>query len=114
MVGVPCMGTYVQPPLNEGGTTSSYPANGAELPSHECLAAILQSLQTMKDGDFSTRLPGTWIGFAGKIADIFNEIVTANEEMARELKRVGQAVGKEGKTRERIRVERHRGAWDDM
>ena len=108
------MGTYVQPPLNEGGTTSSYPANGAELPSHECLAAILQSLQTMKDGDFSTRLPGTWIGLPGKIADIFNEIVTANEEMARELKRVGQAVGKEGKTRERIRVERHRGAWDDM
>jgi hypothetical protein len=31
--------------------------------------------------------------------------VTANEQMAFELKRVGQAVGKEGKTRERIRVE---------
>jgi HAMP domain-containing protein/CheY-like chemotaxis protein/signal transduction histidine kinase len=108
------MGTYIQPPLNEGGATSSYPANGSELPSHEYLAAILQSLQTMKDGDFSTRLPGTWTGLPGKIADIFNEIVTANEEMARELKRVGQAVGKEGKTRERIRVERHRGAWDDM
>ena len=34
--------------------------------------------------------------------------------MAFELKRVGQAVGKEGKTRERIRVEHRRGAWDDM
>jgi hypothetical protein len=44
-------------------------------------------------------------GAAGKIADNFNEIVTANERMAFELKRVGQAVGKEGKTRERIRVE---------
>ena len=50
----------------------------------------------------------------GKIADNFNEIVTANEQMAFELKRVGQAVGKEGKTRERIRVEQRRGAWDDM
>ena len=108
------MGTYVQHPLNEDGTISSHPANGADLPSHEYLATILQSLQTMKDGDFSTRLPGTWTGLPGKIADIFNEIVMANEEMARELKRVGQAVGKEGKTRERIRVERHRGAWDDM
>ncbi len=108
------MGTYVQPPQNEEGKTSSYPVNGAELPAAEYMAAILQSLQTMKDGDFSTRLPGTWTGLPGKIADIFNEIVTANEEMARELKRVGQAVGKEGKTRERIRVERHRGAWDDM
>ena len=43
-------------------------------------------------------------GLPGKIADNFNEIVTANEQMAQELKRVGQAVGKEGKTRERIRV----------
>ena len=34
--------------------------------------------------------------------------------MAFELKRVGQAVGKEGKTPERIRVEQRRGAWDDM
>jgi HAMP domain-containing protein/CheY-like chemotaxis protein/signal transduction histidine kinase len=78
------------------------------------MASILESLQTMRDGDFSVRLPVTWTGLAGKIADSFNEIVTANQQMALELKRVGQAVGKEGKTRERIRVERRRGAWDEM
>jgi HAMP domain-containing protein/CheY-like chemotaxis protein/signal transduction histidine kinase len=78
------------------------------------MSAILESLQTMRDGDFSVRLPVTWTGLAGKIADSFNEIVTANQQMALELKRVGQAVGKEGKTRERIRVERRRGAWDEM
>jgi HAMP domain-containing protein/CheY-like chemotaxis protein/signal transduction histidine kinase len=78
------------------------------------MAAILQGLQTMKDGDFSVRLPATWTGLPGKIADNFNEIVSANEQMARELKRVGQAVGKEGRTRERIRFQRRRGAWDDM
>ncbi len=78
------------------------------------MSAILQSLQTMKDGDFSVRLPSSWIGLPGKIADTFNEIVVANQQMARELKRVGLAVGKEGKTRERIRFERRRGAWDDM
>ncbi len=82
--------------------------------SFEHMAAILQSLQKMKDGNFSVRLPVTWTGLPGKIADSFNEIVTANEQMAFELKRVGQAVGKEGKTRERIRVEQRRGAWDDM
>ena len=108
------MGTYVQPPPSEGETASSGPIHGSDMPPHEYLTAILQSLQTMKDGDFSTRLPGTWTGLPGKIADAFNEIVTSNEAMARELKRVGQSVGKEGKTRERIRVERHRGAWDDM
>jgi HAMP domain-containing protein/CheY-like chemotaxis protein/signal transduction histidine kinase len=89
--------------------------NGAlDAASPEFLALILQSLQTMKDGNFSVRLPVTWVGLPGKIADSFNEIVSANEQMALELKRVGQAVGKEGKTRERIRVEQRRGAWDEM
>ncbi|MGC1461136.1 MAG: HAMP domain-containing protein [Terracidiphilus sp.] len=85
-----------------------------ERPVPEHLATILQCLQTMKNGDFSVRLPVSWTGLSGKIADYFNEIVSANEQMAFELKRVGQAVGKEGKTRERIRVEQRRGAWDDM
>ncbi len=89
-------------------------AKGRPYPDPEYLSVILERLQTMKDGDFSVRLPVTWTGLAGKIADNFNEIVTANEQMALELKRVGQAVGKEGKTRERIRVERRRGAWDEM
>src|SRR6266567_100427 len=98
---------------NSRGTNSPLNTTGPDGHS-ESMAAILQSLQTMKNGDFSVRLPVTWTGLAGKIADSFNEIVTANEQMALELKRVGQTVGKEGKTRERIRVERRRGAWDDM
>ncbi|HEY3705758.1 MAG TPA: HAMP domain-containing protein, partial [Terracidiphilus sp.] len=97
---------------SEGTASGLQNADGyAETPF---MAAILESLQTMRDGDFSVRLPVTWTGLAGKIADSFNEIVTANQQMALELKRVGQAVGKEGKTRERIRVERRRGAWDEM
>lgn len=57
------------------------------------LAAILASLQTMRDGDFSVRLPGAWTGLPGKIADTFNEIVAANQHMANELKRVGRDGG---------------------
>src|SRR5215813_7958994 len=78
------------------------------------LVAILASLQTMRDGDFSVRLPGSWIGLPGKIADTFNEIVAANQQMAQELKRVGQVVGKEGKTRERTRFHQSKGAWAEM
>ena len=66
-------------------------------PASADLGTILASLQTMRDGDFSVRLPGSWTGLAGKIADTFNEIVAANQQMAQELKRVGQVVGKEGK-----------------
>ncbi|MGA9528753.1 MAG: HAMP domain-containing protein [Terriglobales bacterium] len=78
------------------------------------LIAILTSLQTMRDGDFSVRLPGSWGGIAGKIADTFNDIVAANQQMAHELKRVGQVVGKEGKTRERTHFRGSRGAWGEM
>jgi HAMP domain-containing protein/CheY-like chemotaxis protein/signal transduction histidine kinase len=78
------------------------------------LATILASLQTMRDGNFSVRLPGSWTGLQGKIADTFNSIVAANQQMAQELKRVGQVVGKEGRTRERTRFHEARGAWGDI
>ncbi len=75
---------------------------------------ILAALQTMRDGDFSVRLPGAWVGVEGKIADTFNDIVSANQQMAQELRRVGQVIGKEGRTRERTRFRGSRGAWGEM
>ncbi|HEY1579120.1 MAG TPA: HAMP domain-containing protein [Terracidiphilus sp.] len=78
------------------------------------VALILACLQAMRKGDFSVRLPVSWTGIQGKIADTFNDIVAANEQMAAELIRVGQAVGKEGRTRERTRFEQHCGSWGEM
>src|ERR1700692_2781015 len=78
------------------------------------LSVILGALNTMRDGDFSVRLPVSWTGLAGKVADTFNEIVAANQQMAQELKRVGQVVGKEGRTRQRRRFHGLRGAWGEM
>jgi HAMP domain-containing protein/CheY-like chemotaxis protein len=78
------------------------------------LTAILASLQTMRDGDFSVRLPGSWTGLEGKIADTINDIAAANQQMSRELQRVGQVVGKEGRIRERTRFSESRGAWGEM
>ena len=88
-------------------------AAGAELVAAN-MSVILASLQTMRDGDFSVRLPGNWTGLAGKIADTFNDIVAANQQMAKELKRVGQVVGKEGRTRERMRFHLPKAAWGEM
>jgi HAMP domain-containing protein/CheY-like chemotaxis protein/signal transduction histidine kinase len=93
-----------------GGVLSVRDAGGV---SSE-LATILAGLQTMRDGEFSVRLPGSWTGLPGKIADTFNEIVAANQQIARELKRVGQVVGKEGRTRERARFHPSRGTWGEM
>jgi len=78
------------------------------------LGMILAGLYSVRDGDFSVRLPGAWTGLPGKIADAFNEIVAANQQMARELKRIGKTVGKEGRTRERARFHQSRGAWGEI
>src|SRR6202167_2972453 len=78
------------------------------------LSIILSALQTMSHGDFSVRLPGSCTGLEGKIADTFNSIVAANQQMAQELKRVGHVIGKEGRTRERTRFQESLGAWGDM
>src|SRR3954452_9833618 len=64
----------------------------------------------MKVGDFSVRMAGDQLGIEGKIADAFNEIVAANERMAKQLEKVGQVVGREGNTRQRLRLRPSRGA----
>jgi len=68
----------------------------------------------VRDGDFSTRLPGHWTGLKGKIADALNDVIASNQRMAEELERVGTVVGKEGKTRYRASFDRRNGAWGGM
>src|SRR5581483_1359986 len=84
--------------------------NGKQDPSQE----LLQALQAMRSGDFSVRMTGDRLGIDGKIADTFNEIVAANQRMAQQLERVGQVVGREGKTRQRVKFALASGSWADM
>jgi HAMP domain-containing protein/signal transduction histidine kinase/DNA-binding response OmpR family regulator len=95
-------------------TGAKVQANGLTGGAPFDLNSLLYGLQAMSNGEFSVRLPGHWTGLEGKIADTFNEIVAANQKMAQELKRVGQVVGKEGKTRERTRFGSSKGAWGEM
>src|SRR5207247_4304901 len=60
------------------------------------------------------RLAGDRVGLAGKVADAFNEIVAANARLATELGRLGQVVGREGRTRRRVSLGRTSGAWGEM
>jgi len=78
------------------------------------LEQLLSALQAMRVGDFSVRLGGSQTGIAGKIADTFNEIVAANERMAQQLELVGQVVGRDGKTRKRVKFGLLHGAWGEM
>ncbi len=90
------------PPHANGST------EGAELRD------LLTILGAMRAGDFSVRLPSDWDGLWGKVADTFNDIVAANDRMAQQLDRVGQVVGREGKTKQRVRIGSAGGAWGGM
>ncbi|WP_297295933.1 HAMP domain-containing protein [uncultured Methylovirgula sp.] len=68
----------------------------------------------MRSGDFSARLPGDLTGLSGKIADVFNDIIAANQQMAAQLAAVGEAVGRDGRIRTRVRFGISTGAWADM
>ena len=69
------------PTESTGTSLKSNGQTGAHVESAEVdLSVVLACLQTMRDGDFSVRLPGNWTGLAGKIADTFNDIVTANQQ----------------------------------
>src|SRR5215208_3011107 len=89
-------------------------AHGANGKSAFGLPELLHALQAMRSGDFSVRMPGDHLGIEGKIADTFNEIVATNQRMAQQLERVGEVVGREGKTRQRVNLGLSSGAWAEM
>ena len=78
------------------------------------LQELLQALRAMRAGDFSVRMGVEHEGLLGKIADTFNDIVASNERMAQQLESVGQVVGREGKTRHRVKFGLSNGAWGNM
>ncbi|WP_392477357.1 HAMP domain-containing protein [Nostoc sp. C110] len=77
------------------------------------LNQLLRTLNAVKQGDFSARMPIDHTGVAGKIADTLNDIIDQNERMAAELQRIGNVVGKEGKIAERASLGDVRGSWSN-
>jgi len=98
------------PPAVMPSDSAQSHVNGGASELHE----LLHAMQAMRVGDFSVRMAGSQVGLLGKIADTFNEIVAANERMAQQLDRVGHVVGREGKTRQRVKFGLSHGAWGEM
>lgn len=75
---------------------------------------LLHTLQAIRGGDFSVRMAGGHRGLAGEIAETLNAIAAANQRIAHQLRRVGEEVGREGKTRQRAKFALSDGAWGEM
>ncbi|PAX08820.1 HAMP domain-containing protein [Sphingomonas lenta] len=73
---------------------------------------LVSALRSFRRGDFAVRLPEDMPGIDGEIATLFNEVVSMNQEMTREIQRLSVVVGKEGKITQRGRVPGATGGWE--
>src|SRR6187399_494454 len=80
---------------------------------NEEMNSLLTALTGLLKGDASVRLPLHWSGVSGKVADAFNAVVQQNADMADELIRLRQVVGKEGKLKQRASLQGARGFWGE-
>src|SRR5205809_208542 len=74
---------------------------------------LLRVLADFRKGDFNARLPVDSTGIAGKVYDAINEIIDLNSRLTRELGRISEVVGKEGKIRYRASLPGATGGWAD-
>src|SRR5438046_1207342 len=74
---------------------------------------LLKVLTAFKRGNFSVRMSVETTGLAGKIADALNEVLELNEKMTREMARVSNSVGKEGKIYQRASLGGSSGQWSE-
>src|SRR5213593_346749 len=65
--------------------------------------ALLKALRALRKGEFSVRMPMDLVGIDGEIAQAFNDVVEINAMFAEEFIRIGNEVGKEGKTGQRAK-----------
>jgi HAMP domain-containing protein/CheY-like chemotaxis protein len=80
-------------------------------PRKEPLEQILDAVLSLRNGDFTRRLPNEWTGMHGKVADTLNDVLIMNERRSNEISRVSVAVGKNGRLSQRISVPGAVGGW---
>src|SRR5215471_6381518 len=74
---------------------------------------LLRVLTDFRKGDFTARLPVDSTGIAGKVYDTINEVIDLNGRLTKELDRISNVVGKEGKIRQRVSLSGATGGWAD-
>jgi signal transduction histidine kinase/HAMP domain-containing protein/ActR/RegA family two-component response regulator len=88
-------------------TGRSREAGPADARSRRMLAAV----RAFRDGDFSVRLPSDWDGVDGQIAEAFNQTVSSEDWLWREVSRLSLVIGREGRLKERLALPGATVAW---
>jgi len=83
-------------------------ANGRryEPPSHDSAQReLLSALRLVAKGEFGTRLPTNWLGLDADLAEAFNEMVSNNARVLKEMERISAVVGHDGRLGQRTEIQ---------
>ncbi|HEX2163921.1 MAG TPA: HAMP domain-containing protein [Thermoanaerobaculia bacterium] len=72
---------------------------------------LLAALRALKRGELDVRLPDDADGIDGQIATVFNELAELVAGLGDDLAQLRHAVGREGRTRRRLRKGESQGGW---
>jgi HAMP domain-containing protein/signal transduction histidine kinase/DNA-binding response OmpR family regulator len=81
--------------------------DGSEARLRQMLAAIF----AFRDGNFSVRLPSDWDGMEAQIAGAFNQVISHEDRLLREVERLSHTVGREGRLKQRMSLPGAIGGW---
>ena len=103
------------PANKKSSATPPVAGNGANAAKSFDIHELLTALQAMRVGDFSVRFRSMPAASRARSPIRFNEIVAANQRMAKQLEGVGQGVGREGRTANACKLRASPiGAWGEM
>src|SRR5437764_5190265 len=72
---------------------------------------LLGVLSSLRDGDFSVRMPTDLTGLDGKVADTLNDLASEMDRSRASLLRLRNEVGRKGRIGERLLLEKAVGGW---
>ena len=75
------------------------------------LRHMLAAVTSLRDGDFSVRLPTEWEATEFRIAQAFNQAIANADRISREVGRISDSVGKEGRLKQRMSLPGGIGGW---
>jgi HAMP domain-containing protein/CheY-like chemotaxis protein/signal transduction histidine kinase len=67
--------------------------------------ALVNALRAVSRGDFTAKLPTSWDGIDGDIAEAFNEMVGWNGRILKEMERISTVVGYDGRLGQRSELQ---------
>jgi HAMP domain-containing protein/CheY-like chemotaxis protein len=100
-------------PAEKNGTAHTTNGRSAAIPRpDQPKRQLLNALRAVARGDFTVKLPTSWDGIDGDLAEAFNEVVSMDHRMLKEFDRISTVVGHDGRLGQRAELQAP-GSWGE-